>query len=357
MPQETVGYVELEWTCVHCGTKNEGTRQVCISCHAPMADSAKFNQSGKGELITDKDLIAKAEKGPDVNCPYCGTRNIAEAPKCVHCGGDLTDAATRSSGEVLGAFQSGPQPDVKCPACGTMNPAGASKCNKCGSPLGVTAPVKPQPALPAKSKGIGIIPIVIIGLIIVACLAFVVLSARSSSAAGNVQSVSWQRSIDVMKQQPVNHTDWKDNIPAGAKVGACTQKVRSTQDTPAQNAVKVCGTAYTVNQGNGAGKVVKDCVYQVMADSCAYSTLEWVRVDAVVAKGSDLNPVWPDVASNATQRPGSKVETYTVTFLSNDKTYTYSPSTQQEFSRFTNGSKWKLTINGLNVVTKVESAP
>ena len=22
MPQETVGYVELEWTCVHCGTKN-----------------------------------------------------------------------------------------------------------------------------------------------------------------------------------------------------------------------------------------------------------------------------------------------------------------------------------------------
>ena len=108
---------------------------------------------------------------------------------------------------------------------------------------------------------------------------------------------------------------------------------------------------------NGAGKVVKDCVYQVMADSCAYSTLEWVRVDAVVAKGSDLNPVWPDVASNATQRPGSKVETYTVTFLSNDKTYTYSPSTQQEFSRFTNGSKWKLTINGLNVVTKVESAP
>lgn len=356
MPEETIGYVELEWTCVHCGVKNEGTRQVCRSCGAPMADSAKFDQSGKGELITDKDLLAKAQKGPDVNCPYCGTRNAADATKCSHCGGDLTDAAKRSSGEVIGAFQTGPQPDIKCPSCGTMNPAGSLKCSKCGSPLTQFTPLKKPVAQPVKSKGIGIIPIVLIGLFVVACLGFLILSARTTDTIGNVRGVSWQRTIGIMKPQPVNHEDWRDQVPTGANLGSCRQAVRSTQDTPTANSKKVCGTAYTVNQGNGAGKVVQDCVYQIMADYCSYTTIEWVRVDAVVAKGTDFNPQWPNVDTNASQRPGTKDEAYQVVFVAGDKTYSYAPQSQQDYMRFTIGSRWKLTVNALGIITKVEPA-
>ena len=356
MPQETVGFVELEWTCSHCGVKNEGTRQLCKSCGAPMPESAKFEQSGKGDLITDKDKLARAEKGPDMNCPYCGTRNQADATKCVHCSGDLTDATKRAAGEVIGAFQSSPQPDSPCPSCGTPNAAGASRCSKCGSPLGAKVPPKPVAVPQPKSKGIGIIAIAVIGMIIVACIALAVLASKTSDSAGIVKSMSWQRTIDIEQLQSVTHQDWKDRIPSDAKVGTCTQKVRSTQEAPGTNTVKVCGTAYTKDQGNGVGKVVKDCYYEVMADSCNYTVMEWKSVDAVVAKGSDLNPTWPSVSTNTTQRAGARNEDYKVTFVAGDKTYSYSPETQQEYNRFTIGSKWTLTINGLNIVTKVAPA-
>ncbi|MCL4505928.1 MAG: hypothetical protein M1140_07900 [Chloroflexi bacterium] len=355
MPQETVGYVELEWTCVHCGTKNEGTRQTCSGCGAPMSDSQKFQQAGQETLITDKDLLAKVEKGPDVHCPWCGTRNPAGAEKCSHCGGDLTGATVRSQGEILGAFKSEPQPDVKCSFCGTMNPAGAKKCSKCNSPL-ESAPAPTTVAKPVASKRIGFLPIAVIAVLVVACISFLVLNARTTATTGTVNAVSWQRSIDLLKPQPVQHENWRDQIPSGAQVGSCTQKVRRTQDQPAQNAQKVCGTPYTIDQGNGTGKVVQDCKYNIMDSYCQYTAVEWVRVDAVVAKGSDLHPVWPTVISDTSQRAGPTVETYKVTFIAGDKTYTYSPHSAEEYARFTPGSKWTLQINALGNVNSVQPA-
>ena len=114
MPQETVGYVELEWTCVHCGTKNEGTKQTCGGCGAPMSDSQKFELPAQQTLITDKDVIAKAETGPDIICPYCGTRNVAGSPKCSHCSGDLTGATAREKRQSLGL---GPQAHLRSDRC------------------------------------------------------------------------------------------------------------------------------------------------------------------------------------------------------------------------------------------------
>jgi DNA-directed RNA polymerase subunit RPC12/RpoP len=355
MPQETVGYVELEWTCVHCGTKNDGTRQTCSGCGAPMSDSQKFDLPSQQKLITDKDILSKAEAGPDIHCPYCGTRNPAGSTKCSHCGGDLTGAAVRTSGEVMGAFQSAPQPDIKCRYCGTMNPADAKKCKTCGSAL--VSPVAAAPAVKAlASGGIGLIPIVVIGLLVVACISFFVLSARTSDAVGIVRSLTWQRSISILEQRPVTHENWRDKVPAGAKLGTCQQQVRRTQDQPAPNAQKVCGTPYTVNQGNGAGKVVEDCRYNIMDDYCEYTSAEWLRVDAVVAQGTDSNPHWPTPNLTAAQRTGNKDESYQVTFSAGDKTYTYTAHDATEFARFTPGSKWTLKVNGLGNVTSVSPA-
>jgi ribosomal protein L40E len=355
MPQETVGYVELEWTCAHCGTRNPGTRQTCSNCGAPMSDSQKFELPAEQKIITDKDALAKAQTGPDIACPYCGTRNVATATKCVHCGGDLTGAAARAKGDVLGAFSSAPQPDVKCRYCGTMNPASATKCKTCGSALAHEAAL--PAAQPAKAAGgIGILPIAIIAVIVVACLAFVLLSSRTSDSAGVVRALAWQRSIAVLEQRPVTKEDWKDKIPAGAKVGTCRQEVRRTQDEPAANAQKVCGTPYTLDEGNGQGKVVQDCRYNVLDDFCEYSTLQWVKVDAVVAKGADSNPTWPNPSLNASQRAGNRDEQYQVTFTAGDKTYTYDPRDAQEFAQFTVGSKWTLKINGLGGITSVAPA-
>ncbi len=356
MPQETVGYVELEWTCVHCGTKNEGTRQTCSGCGAPMSDSQKFQQAGRETLITDKDLLAKAEQGPDIHCPYCGTRNPAGTAKCTHCGGDLTGATAREHGEVLGALKSEPQPEVKCGFCGTMNPADAKRCRKCFSPLGSAPAPAPAAATPAPSRKIGILPIAVIAVLVVACIALFALMTRTSDTTGTVNAVSWQRSIDVLQPQPVSHQNWRDQIPSGAQIGACTREVRRTQDNPAPGAQKVCGTPYTIDQGNGLGKVVQDCRYNIPDDYCRYTTVEWVRVNAVVARGNDLKPVWPTVNTSSSQRAGSQTESYQVTFIAGDKTYTYSPRSAQEYARFTPGSHWTLQVNSLGGVNTVARA-
>ena len=103
--------------------------------------------------------------------------------------------------------------------------------------------------------------------------------------------------------------------------GACELKVRGTQDEPAPNAEKICGTPYTVDTGTGAGKVVQDCEYQVKDDWCAYTQLEWTVVDSVVAKGADANAEWPVVNLRADQREGDRQEAYVVFFSSDGKEY------------------------------------
>ena len=43
MPQETVGYVKLEWTCKRCGSKNPGTTRICAACGNVMSEADKFD--------------------------------------------------------------------------------------------------------------------------------------------------------------------------------------------------------------------------------------------------------------------------------------------------------------------------
>ena len=92
MPQETVGFVNLEWTCKRCGSKNPGTTKICSSCGNVMSETDKFELPVQQELIKDEATIAKAERGPDVTCKYCGARNAADARPDAH---DYDEAETR----------------------------------------------------------------------------------------------------------------------------------------------------------------------------------------------------------------------------------------------------------------------
>lgn len=355
MTQETVGYVELEWTCRHCGTRNAGTKQTCGGCGAPMSDSQKFDMPGQQTLITDKELIAKGEAGPDIHCPYCGTRNKADAAKCSHCSGDLTSAEARAKGEVLGAFSSAPQPEVKCRYCGTLNSAATVKCKNCGSALALEQ--KPVAVAAAKPAGkLGILPLVIIGIVIVGCIAMFALTSQTTDTVGVVNGLTWQRRINILEQRPVQKEDWRDRVPAGASLGNCREEVRRTQDDPAPRSQKVCGTPYTLDQGTGVGKVVQDCRYNVLDDMCQYSVNEWIIVDAVVAEGSDANPQWPNPQLNTARRLGNREETYRVTFSANDKTYVLTPRDQAEFAQFVPGSRWTLKVNALGSITSYTPA-
>ncbi len=357
MPQEELGYVELEWTCPNCGTRNPGSRKNCASCGAAMPKDAKFELPAQQELIKDAQKIQAAQAGPDITCPYCGTRNPAKAISCKQCGGDLTDAQARAKLGVLGAFDDTKQPDVKCPNCGTLNPATALKCSNCGASLKRPTPAPAPTQTLAPTRGMN--PLMIGGIVAVILLCLVgayFLFFRTSDTVGTVTGVTWQRTIAILAQTPVRDANWQDQIPAGATVLSCELKPRRFSDVQEANSVKVCGTPYVIDQANGTGQVVQDCQYQVSEQYCSFTRLQWTVINTVAARGTDLQPNWPALALKTGEREGNRAEEYRVIFDAGGKQYTYQPPAS-EFARFQRGSRWNLKINGLGAITSVLPAP
>ena len=362
MTKKSLGYVELEWTCPNCGGKNPGMTKLCQSCGAAQPGGVEFEQAAEEQLITDEDKLTQAQAGPDVHCAYCGARNPAGAETCKRCGGDLTQARARESGEVLGAHRSEAAAPVRCPACGNENPASARQCSTCGASLAgaeSTRPAAPAkaPAAPARAnKGmmaifIGIAVVLCIGLIV-----YLVLANRTQDTIGQVEDVHWSRGIVIEALQPVTYEDWYTEIPVDAELGACSLKYHHSENEPVEGAREVCGTPYTVDTGSGAGEVVQDCVYEVDADWCEYTVLEWGEFNVITQEGDDLNPSWPQLALTEDEREGEQREAYEVTFSSDGELYRWETNDSEEFSRYRPGSKWTLEINTFDQLMGVAPA-
>ncbi|MCC7162066.1 MAG: zinc ribbon domain-containing protein [Anaerolineae bacterium] len=356
MPQEELGYVELEWTCQNCGTRNPGTRKNCVSCGAAMDAKTKFELPAQQELIEDAGKLSAAAAAPDIACPYCGTRNPSTATSCKQCGGDLKGGQAREAGGVLGAFDATKQPDVKCPSCGTLNPAGAFKCSNCGASL-KRAP-EPAPAAQTSVPTRGISPLMIAGIVAVLLLCAAgayFLFFRTSDTVGTVAGTSWQRTIAIMALTPVRGADWQDRIPTDATVLGCELKPRRMSQVEEPNSVKVCGTPYVLDQGTGAGKVVQDCQYQVSEEYCSFTRMQWTVINTVAARGTDLQPNWPLYSLATGEREGNRAEEYRVIFDGGGQQYTYTPNTVNEYTQFRPGSRWLLKVNGLGNI--IETTP
>jgi ribosomal protein L40E len=358
MPKEELGYVELEWTCKNCGTRNPGTLKNCRACGAPMGSEGKFELPAQQALITDAEKLKAAGAGPDVECPFCGTRNSASAKSCKQCGGDLTGGKARFKGGVLGAFDDSPQPEVKCQNCGSLNPASAVKCSNCGASL-KRPELQPAPAPQSLARPAGISPLMIagvVGLLILCAAGAYFLFARTSELVGTVAGVTWQRSIAIMAQVPVRDAEWREQLPADANIVSCELKPRRFSDVQEPNSVQVCGTPYVVDQGDGTGKVVRDCQYQVSEQYCSYTRLQWSVINTVSSRGTDLQPNWPLFSLATGEREGNRAEEYRVLFDAGGKQYSYTPSNASDFARFPRGSRWNLTVNGIGAITDLKPA-
>lgn len=361
MTKKSLGYVQLEWTCPNCETRNPGSQKTCSNCGMPQPDDVQFEQPAQEKIITDEAGIAKAKTGPDIHCYYCGARNPATAETCSQCGASLSEGTARAGGQVLGAHRRGPAPKVTCPSCGTENEADAPKCIQCGAAL---PKVQPQPkpaaqakAAPAKRGGFGvgaIIAIAVLLLVVAGCVTFFVLASRTEDLTGRVDSVAWTRNIAIEGLVPVEHEDWRNDIPAEGLVGTCTQRVARTQDNPAPNSREVCGTPYTVDSGNGFGEVVQDCKYEVLEDWCKYTVDEWQKIDTVTQTGNDYKPRWPNLNLRSGQRDGDREEIYQIVFDTEQGTYTYETSNFNLYQQAQVGSRWLLKVNTFNSVTDIE---
>lgn len=359
MTKETLGYVRLEWTCPNCGSKNPGPQKTCNSCGAAQPEDVVFEQAVQEKLITDEKEIARAQKGPDVHCAFCGARNPADAERCTQCGADLSEGRARVSGGVVGAHRAEPAKEVLCPSCGAPNPATALECTQCGAsmarPEREPRRVTRRAAAPQRSS-CGLVAGILIGGAVLLIALFIFLSSRTKEFVGRVEDVSWARSIAIMALQPVTYEDWRDEVPRDGVIRVCESKVHHVQDNATHNSRKVCGTPYTVDTGSGYGEVVQDCQFEVYEDWCKYTTEEWQQIDVLTLEGVGFNPRWPTPQLRSGQRAGEQEETYECVFDVDGKSYTYRTDEFEEFSRCEIGSRWSLKVNTFNSVVAIEPA-
>jgi hypothetical protein len=355
MTGKTVGYVELEWTCPNCGNKNLGMKKSCGTCGAPQPANVQFELDQKRDLLNNAQKISAAEKGADIYCAYCNTRNVADAQTCIQCGGDLKEGVKRESGKVLNSTPVAAGVEIKCPNCASLNPTGSITCKACGALLSATnllAPTVTQAAgaKPAAFRSWMALPV--IAILALCCLVFGFLFFRTTALTGTVQDTQWQRVVAIEAQREVTKEAWRDQVPSGAEPLACHQEYRRRQDNPAPGAKEVCSTEY-VDQGNGSAKVVETCYYEIYDDYCKYKALEWQKVEQSVAQGTDLQPHWPQVNLKNGQREGERAETYIVDFETKDGVKQFTTSNAALYARLQPGTQWTLSVNTLGIVVDV----
>lgn len=359
MAKESLGYVELEWTCPFCGTRNPGRAKICKQCGAPQPKDVQFEQAAEDKIINDQSILESAGVGPDIHCPFCGTRNPGNATTCARCGGDLSEAEKRESGKIIGAHQSAPAAPVVCTYCGTENPGTNVKCSNCGAPLGKAARPSSEPASTSPAKPNPVLLILgglMLLLICGAATFFIIQGTRTEAKVGRVSDVNWKRTIIVMGLIPVSRNAWADQIPSGANVNYCRQQQRGRSPFPTENSQRVCGTPYLIDQGSGLAEMVQDCEYIVYDDYCEYTTIEFGPIGAFEERGSNTNAFWPETRLNEGEQLGERQEVYQVRFSVDGRTYTYQTRDYNQFTQFVPGSEWEIEVNGFGDIVSIQPA-
>ncbi|MEZ4634232.1 MAG: zinc ribbon domain-containing protein [Caldilineaceae bacterium] len=304
MTQKSMGYVELEWICPNCQTRNPGSQEKCSGCGAPQPADVEFVQPLQEAIITDKDKIADAKAGPDIHCGYCGARNDADAKLCRQCGADLQEGKARSAGQVLGAHRSAPVPDVTCPACGSANPATARRCQRCGaglaSPDELRAKAKQPVAVPAAGGGSKAFIYIAVG-VVAALLIFIFLSMRTQDTVGVVEAVDWERHRGRQALVPVQRRPgWTRSRQAWRWASAASAwKAHRTNLRPAR--VKSAAHRTPSIRAVASAKWCRIADTRSSNSWCS-TVMEWSGIDSVSVDGVGFAAVWPELRLAENQR-------------------------------------------------------
>ncbi len=351
--EKSKGFIQLEWVCPNCNSRNPGPKKTCESCGASQPDNVQFYAPAEAKLIQDENVAKTAKAGADIHCGFCGTRNPGNATVCSQCGGDLKEGKARQAGREM--KREAPVVEVKCTNCGEMNPSTRRMCAKCGAPLpraAAEAADKPSaqgnvnagaPVVPsAKKRGF---PWLIVGgivaCIVVVCIGAYMVFAPSKTVTATVSEVYWQTSVPVQEIRAVNHSNETGSPPSGAYNVSCYDDVQ-----------QVCEQK-TIDQGNGYAEVVEEC-HDESTQYCSYTVDEWTTIQTYTLDGYDLFPMYSEPSFSSGQQLGEATLTLDVHFTSGGSDYLYHPDSVEEYQMFSPGSTWTLHLNALGGVVSVE---
>ncbi len=341
-------FVELEWVCPNCNSRNKGSKKTCGSCGAAQPDNVKFHRAADEKVVADEKAMENAKAGADIHCGFCGTRNPGNAVTCSQCGGDLKEGKARQAGQVLQAAPPPPKA-ITCGNCGTENPGTARTCRQCGAALQQTDPTPVSAQTSAKAAG-GTPPKKVnwwifggIGaLLLICCIAAILIFAiPSKSVKGTVSDLQWQTSVPVQEIQAVNYSNQSGSAPSEAYNVSCRTDSR-----------EVCEEK-TVDQGNGFAEIVQEC-HTESEQYCDYTLDEWTTIQTYTLDGNDNYPVYENPSLVSDQRLEQSSEILSVIFSTPDGQKNYTPNSVSEFQQFEIGSAWTLNMNAVGGVMSVE---
>jgi ribosomal protein L40E len=349
MAKKSRGFIQLEWECPQCESRNPGPAASCEQCGAPQPDDVEFVAPSERKFVQDEKKLEHAKAGADIICAFCDTRNIATAEVCSQCGADLGEGARRKSGGEVRQREA--VTSVHCHNCDAENLSTDTICQQCGAPLAgaslTSAPVPSVRGLPKtpqqakKSKIPAILgALLFILLCCVAALFFFVLSP-SETVVGTVSDVRWETRVDVQAEREVTYTNERGNPPSDAYDVDCYTESEET-----------C-TDETVDQGNGYAEVVQNCETST-EQFCSYTVMEWQVTETLTRSGDDYNPYYAEPSLSAGERLGTEGLELLVTFSSEKGQLDYTPSDLNEYQQYRLGSDWTLSLNRIGSIVSVE---
>lgn len=351
--KKSQGFIQLEWVCPNCNSRNPGPVKTCESCGAAQPEKVQFFAPAEAKLIQGENAAKIAKAGADIHCGFCGTRNAGDAVTCSQCGGDLKEGKARAAGREM--QREAPIVEVKCTNCGEMNPSTKRMCANCGAPLprsasdtagtpsaaGTLTPAAPVAPSGTKRKMSWIAIGGVVACIAAVCIGAFMLLSPSKSITANVDRVYWQTSAPVEEARAVNYSEQAGSAPAGAYDVSCRDDVQ-----------QVCEEK-TIDKGNGYAEVVQEC-HDETTQYCSYTLDEWTTIQTYTLDGSDFSPTYSRPNLSSGQRLGDETLTLEVYFVGDGAEYLYNPESVQEFQLYILGSAWTLRLNALGGVVSVE---
>jgi hypothetical protein len=162
----------------------------------------------------------------------------------------------------------------------------------------------------------------------------------TGTTQATVADLRWETSVPLQEIRTVHYSNESGSPPSGAYDVSCHDESR-----------EVC-TERVVDQGNGFGEVVEDC-HTETDRYCSYTVDEWTTIQTYTLQGNDPFPVFSQPSVTSGQRLGDESADYTVVFNTESGQKKYSPSDQNEFSQFSPGSTWTLSLNAVGGILGV----
>lgn len=378
---------EGRWLCKGCGAENLGRYEECNGLDGQSGCNkgrehygpVRFYLPEDSPIVTDPELLADANSGPDWTCDHCGCANKNayhghKTLRCVHCNQQRDE---RDEDYETHVYSVGEVP--------TAPPKPERKRNR----RSVSTAVKNDPVIVSRNSlswDYPAIAVVTVGVLIFGYLIWFLFLATSELTA-SVEGFSWQRSVEIERYQTIEDEGW--DMPADARETGWETRVHHyekvfshnepktrqvSEQVPTGTETYVCGTK---DLGNGYFEDI-DCtrdtyttVYTtetyeepVYDDEPVYETWYFYEMDrwtydrTVPVSGEDQDPYWPEYRLTGdkerlrvgNERLASESESYAVHFRDSDGERYKKNFPEVQWSNFYVGQAFVLTVNRVGAV-------